>query len=230
MLATEISEQSSECRQAAFHASRGWSRQAPPLKAPPLKEDLDLVERLRRGDNTAYEEVVRKFGGRLLSTAQRFLRSEDDARDALQDALLSAVKSIDRFKGNSQLSTWLHRIVINSALGILREKRRRCAGQQVPIEDMLPRFDADGAWLVESPQTIAVHVAFEASETRAMVRKCIARLPDHYRLVLMLRDVEEFATDEVAEMLGLTLTNVKVRLHRARQALKALIEHEHLLD
>lgn len=223
MLSQEISNRSNkliECRRATFDATRGSVQQKPHSK------DVNLVERLRRGDDTAYEEFVQTFGGRLLSTARRFLTVEDDARDALQNAFLSAVKAIHNFKGDSQLSTWLHRIVVNSALEILREKRRRAESQQVQIDELLPQFEADASWPNDRVGEIPTHVVFEASETRALVRKCIDQLPDRYRVVLMLRDIEEFDTDEVASMLGLTQSNVKVRLHRARQALKTLIERE----
>jgi len=185
-----------------------------------------LLASLRSGDQHAFEEMVRRFGGRLLATARRYLRSEADACDALQDAFLCAFKSIDTFKGDSQLSTWLHRILVNSALMHLRAKRSCAEADGGEIDELLPRFDAAGSWLDERISSLPAHVLFEASETRAMVRRCIDLLPDNYRIVLILRDIEELATEEVASLLNVTPSNVKVRLHRARQALKALLEHE----
>ena len=195
--------------------------------APPLSEDAGLVEGLRRGNDEAFEEMVRRFSGRLLATARRYLRSEDDAGDALQDAFLRAFKSIGKFKGESQLSTWLHRIVVTSALLHLRSKRRR---REVQIDELLPQFDQAGSWMEEPICAMQAHISFEISETRAIVRRCIGLLPDAYRLVLSLRDIDELDTEEVASLLRLTPNNVKVRLHRARQALKVLIERTDLRD
>ena len=192
----------------------------------PRSSHASLVERLRNGDDEAFEEMVRKYGGRLLATARRYLRSDDDACDALQDAFLRAFKSINTFKGDAQLSTWLHRIVVNSALMHLRAKRSCAEADGGEIDELLPRFDTVGNWIDERSHSAPAHVLFEASETRAMVRRCIDLLPDNYRTVLILRDIEELATEEVASLLDVTSSSVKVRLHRARQALKALLERE----
>jgi len=198
-------------------------------RSAPLDEDASLVERLRNGDDEAFEEMVRKYGGRLLATARRYLRSDDDACDALQDAFLRAFKSINTFKGDAQLSTWLHRILVNSALMHLRLKRRHLVTNGMEIDELLPQFDPAGNWIDERSHSAPAHVLFEASETRAMVSRCINLLPDSYRTVLTLRDIEELATEEVASLLDVTSSNVKVRLHRARQALKVLIEREQTL-
>jgi RNA polymerase sigma-70 factor, ECF subfamily len=196
----------------------------PKTKGP--STDANLLAGLRSGTRHAFEEMVRRFGGRLLATARRYLRSEADACDALQDAFLCAFKSLDTFKGDSQLSTWLHRILVNSALMHLRAKRRSAEADGGEIDELLPRFDAAGNWIDEPSYSAPAHVLFEESETRAMVRRCIDLLPDNYRIVLILRDIEELDTEEVASLLGVTPSNVKVRLHRARQALKALLERE----
>jgi RNA polymerase sigma-70 factor (ECF subfamily) len=196
---------------------------------PPFREDDALVEGLRSGDQQAFEILVRKFGPALLATARRYLRSEDDAFDVLQDGLLCASKSIGKFKGDSQLSTWLHRIVINCALMHLRTQKRRSEIQSLEIDELLPRFDPAGNWMDGHSRSMPAQVYLEVFETRAMVRRCIEQLPDAHRLVLTLRDIDELDTEEVARLLGLTGNNVKVRLHRARQALKALIEREQTL-
>jgi RNA polymerase sigma-70 factor, ECF subfamily len=195
----------------------------------PLGEDASWVERLRSGDEQAFEEMVRKFGGRLLATARRYSLAEDDARDALQDAFLCAFKSIGEFKGNSQFLTWLHRIVINSALMHLRARRRRPDSAGVEVDELLPHFDRAGHWTDERTCTMPPYVFLEISETKIVVQRCIARLPHAYRLVVTLRYIDELNTEEVASLLGLSPNNVKVRLHRARQALKALIERERTL-
>jgi RNA polymerase sigma-70 factor, ECF subfamily len=218
----------SECSEFARASCSDRNYPAAP-RAASLCEDAILVERLRRGDEKAFEQMMRTFGARLLATARRYLGSEADASDALQDAFLCAFKSIHTFKGDSQLSTWLHRILVNSALMYLRAKRRRAETDDAEIDKLLPRFDTAGSWVDERICPLPVHVGFEMSELKAMVRRCIEQLPDAYRLVLILRDIDEFSTQEAGTLLDISTRNVRVRLHRARQALKVLIERERSL-
>ena len=160
----------------------------------------------------------------MRATARRLLRSDQDAEDAVQEAFVSAARAIDGFAGGSKVSTWLHRIVINTALMKLRTRRRR---REESIDDLLPHFDAEGRHVspVASWETPS-DVLLERRETRAMVRRCIDRLPERYRTVLLLRDIEELDTQESADLLGTTANTVKIRLHRARQALRTLLERE----
>jgi RNA polymerase sigma-70 factor (ECF subfamily) len=184
-------------------------------------EEADLIGGLQRGEDRAFELMVRKFGGRMLATARRLLGSEDDARDALQEAFLSAFRSSAHFKAESALATWLHRIVINSALMQLRYRRRHPEEQ---IDALLPDFDQNGNWLETRDCPLPLDSLLETSETRAMVRRCVDQLPPSHRIVLLLRDIEGLDTEQVATLLGVTTNAVKIRLHRARQALKTLIE------
>ena len=179
------------------------------------------MERLRAGDDAAFEELVRTQGGRMLAVARRFL-GEEDARDAVQDALLSASKAIGDFEGNARLSTWLHRIVVNASLMKIRTRKRR---PEESIEELLPRFDETGH--MADPATSwrdTAQEGLERQELRELVRSKIQELPENYRAVLLLRDVEERDTQETAELLGISAGNVKVRLHRARQALRTLLD------
>src|SRR5690349_6747188 len=104
-------------------------------------EESALVSALRAGDAAAFEQVVRQYGPRLLAVARQILGNEDDAQDALQHALLTAVRSIGSFEGKSRLSTWLHRVVVNAALMRLRSRKRK---REQPIDELLPQFIADG--------------------------------------------------------------------------------------
>jgi RNA polymerase sigma-70 factor (ECF subfamily) len=184
--------------------------------------DASLLERLRRADERAFEELVERYGPRLFATAKRLLRSDEEARDAVQDAFLSAFRGLAAFNGAAKVSTWLHRIAVNAALMRIRSRKHRA---EQSIDDLLPRFEEDGGWS-DAPQASAVssHEVLERRETRALVRACIDRLPDTYRTVLLMRDIEDLDTEEVADLLGVTPNAVKIRLHRARQALRALIE------
>jgi len=186
--------------------------------------DSQLLEGLRRGDDAAYEELVRSQGGRLLAVTRRILGDEDDARDAVQEAFLSAFRSIDRFQGGSLVSTWLHRIAVNAALMKLRSRRRR---PEDPIDDLLPKYLDDGHPAQPAvPWKSLSDAQLIRAETREQVRAAIDRLPEGYRTVLVLRDIEELDTAEVAESLGMSKNAVKTRLHRARQALRGLLEPE----
>ena len=187
----------------------------------PAPSDADLVSLLQRGDADAFEAVVRTHGGRLLSVARRILGNEEDARDAVQDAFIRAHKAIDAFEGRAQLSTWLHRIVVNVALMKLRQRRRH---PEESMDELLPDFRSDGHQTVKSRDW--GDAVLERKETAAIVRDAIAQLPDQYREVLVLRDIEDHDTAETAELLGTTPTAIKVRLHRARQALRTLLDRQ----
>lgn len=183
--------------------------------------DAALVARLKAGDEAAYEEMVRALGGRLLAVARRMLRDEDAARDAVQDAMLSAFRAIGRFEGDSRLSTWLHRIVVNAALMRIRSRQRK---PEQSLEPLLPRFAEDGhhAEAVMSWSDSAERL-IERDQTRALVRAAIDELPESYRLVVMMRDIDGMSTLEAAEAFGITENALKLRLHRARQALSTII-------
>jgi RNA polymerase sigma-70 factor (ECF subfamily) len=189
--------------------------------ATPVDDEATLIAQLRAGDDAAFEQVVRTYGGRLLAVARRIVNSEEDARDAVQDAFLNAFRSLDRFEGNAKLSTWLHRIVVNAALMKLRTRKRK---PEQSIEGLLPSFLDDGhheerfqSW--DEP----VDKLMERAENRELVRKQIDLLPEGYRTVLVLRDIEGLDTEETAKVLGLSVNATKIRLHRARQALRTML-------
>ena len=190
--------------------------------APSVEDEAKLVAALQRGEADAYERLVRDNTGRLLAVARRYLRSEEDARDAVQDAFVSAFKAIDRFEGGSRLSTWLHRIVVNASLMKLRTRRRK---PEESIEDQLPGFLEDGHLAEPTPGWRArADDLLETGEDRRAVREAIEALPDSHRTVLLLRDIEGFDTERTAQELGIKPGAVKTRLHRARLALREQLE------
>jgi RNA polymerase sigma-70 factor, ECF subfamily len=190
----------------------------------PADPDAALLARLRAGEDAAYEELVRASSPRLLATLRRMLRNDDDARDALQDAFLAAFRALPRFEGQSKLSTWLHRIAVNAALMKLRSKRRR---PEASIDELLPRFEEDGHFTADTASTgKLLDEQVDEARRRAAVRRGIDRLPEAHRTVIVLRDVEGLSTEETAEQLGITREATKMRLHRARQALRTLLEQE----
>lgn len=192
-----------------------------PSRAAAEPDEAALLEGLRAGDDDAYETLLRTYSGRMLAVARRFLTSKEDARDAVQEAFISAFRSMDRFEGGSRISTWLHRIVVNACLMRLRTRRRK---PEESIDDLLPKFAADGHMPVPSRGWEGADQLIEQGETRQLVRDAIDRLPEAYRTVLLLRDIEEFDTEQTAEAMGLSKAAVKTRLHRARQALRQLLD------
>ena len=190
--------------------------------ASPAESEAALVAALKAGDQRAAEILVRTHASWMLSVAKRILGDPALAEDCVQEAFLNAFQKIGGFEARSSLKTWLHRIVVNQALMKLRTKRKL---SEAPIDEFLPAFD-ENACRIEGPwQRLATpDEIFEREDRRALIHAKIEELPESYRLVLQLRDVEELTTREVAEGLGLSEANVKVRLHRARSALKKLLE------
>jgi RNA polymerase sigma-70 factor, ECF subfamily len=184
--------------------------------------EVVFLDALRRGDPAAQEALVRQHGGRLLAVTRRLLHHDEDARDAVQEAFLQAFRALPDFAGRCRVSTWLHRIAVNAALMKLRTRRRR---PEAPIDDLLPQFLSDGHHAVQFDEwRMPAGQKLLREEMRAQVRAAIERLPESYRTVLVLRDIEELDTADVARMLGTTSNAVKIRLHRARQALRTLLD------
>jgi RNA polymerase sigma-70 factor (ECF subfamily) len=172
-------------------------------------------------DLLEYDDLIRQHHGRMLAVARQVLRDDEDAHDAVQDALLAAFRSLSGFRAEARLSTWLHRIVVNAALLRLRGARRR---REQPMEDVLLRVDRatqDGLGDDACPEQ--PDVLLERAQLRRAVRDSIAALPSPQRRVLLLRDIEERSTEEVADLLGVSPNAVKIRLHRARRALRRLL-------
>ncbi len=167
-------------------------------------------------------EILRLHGGRMLAAARKILANEDEARDAFQDGMLAAWKSLPTFEGRSELSTWVHRIVVNHALERLRKRQRQ---KEQSLESLLPTYTDYGHHL-ESPKRWAEEPAeiLQRSELCYLVNEKIARLPESYRLPLILFEIENREISEIAALLCTSNNAVRIRVHRARQALKTLLE------
>jgi RNA polymerase sigma-70 factor (ECF subfamily) len=180
-----------------------------------------LLESLRRGDEQAFAELVRSNSGRMLAVARRILKDDDEAHDAMQEAFLQAFRAIDRFQGDALLSTWLHRITVNACLMRLRHRKRH---PELAIEELLPQFDDSGHRIDDGVSwTDDVVGRMQSAQLQKVVRDGIDRLPENYRTVLVLRDIEGLSTEEAAQALGIRPEAAKMRLHRARQALRTLL-------
>ena len=184
------------------------------VRADSVEAEAELVGRLRAGNEDAYETLFRAHAGAMLAVARRHLGDTDEAADAVQDAFVSAFRAMPRYAGTARLGTWLYRITSNTCLMKLRTRRR---SRLVPLAD----HQSVGADPAPSPGDVLA-----LAETVAVVRACIDRLPDPYRTVIGLRDLDELDTDATAARLGTNAAVVKTRLHRARRALRSLLESE----
>ncbi|MEZ6234274.1 MAG: sigma-70 family RNA polymerase sigma factor [Phycisphaerales bacterium] len=191
--------------------------------APGAADEADLVRRLKAGEDAAFEELVRTLTPRLLAVARRATRTEADAEDAVQEAFLSAFRAIGSFDGRSTLSTWLHRIVVNAAL---MKARKASTRRETSIEALLPTFE--GGHHTASPREWTNEGVTEQGgvgiERKLALWEAIARLPEEFRDVVLMRDVEQMESKAVAAALGISDALVRQRLHRARQALVKMLE------
>ncbi len=191
------------------------------MKGRPGTKPSDLP---RSRASAEFEEVIREYGGSLISVARRVVRNEDDAHECVQEAYARAFKNLESFKQQSAMRTWLHRIVINTCTSTLRSRIRRSRFETEPFES---GFDAEGSRLASTGSPFPSPDTFmERKQLQAQVREAIESLPDKYHSVLLLRDIEGYSTNEVADMLDISAGTVKTRLHRARKALKKNMESQ----
>jgi RNA polymerase sigma-70 factor (ECF subfamily) len=178
--------------------------------------DVALVARVRGGDIQAFEQLVRQYDRQVFRIANHITQNREDAEDIVQDAFLKAYEKLDQFQGNSKFSTWLIRIAVNESLMRLRKRKNaRTVSMDEDVqtdEGFIPRDFAD--WGPDPEQQ------FGQSELADILRKTIQGLPEGFRSVFVLRDVENMSTEETAEMLGLSVPAVKSRLLRARLQLR----------
>jgi RNA polymerase sigma-70 factor, ECF subfamily len=175
-----------------------------------LPDEAHLIARLQAGDEAAYETLFQTHVGAMGAVARRFLGDTDDAADAVQEAFVSAFRGMKTFAGTARLGTWLHRITVNACLMKLRGRKRR---GEVALDT---RFDpADRSGRTDN---------VGRSEVVSRVRTCLNRLTPDQRTVIQLRDLDGLGTAAAAERLGISESALKVRLHRARKALRVMLE------
>jgi len=193
-----------------------------PIAPDQLAECARTVELLRAGNTAAIDRFVAANWARLVGLARSILGCDQEAQDAAQDGLISALRRIGDLKDPGALDGWINRIVANAALARLRSRKSK---RERPFEDLLPRFHEDGHRAAPGGNwTVTSGARLESDEVRDLVRSKIEELPESYREVIMLRDLVGLDTAATASVLGIEENNVKVRLHRARQALRTLLE------
>ena len=183
--------------------------------------DNDLVALVRASDDTAFDELVRRHSARVYGLALGMMRNPSDAQDIVQDTFLNAYRKIDSFRGDAAFSSWLYRIAHNACLMKMRSRRRR---PEVPLEFQTNDDDAPVQRHIEdfSPR---LDELYEQKELGAVILRAMESLPESYRSVFVLADLQHMPMKQIAEALDLTVPNVKTRLHRARLKLRA-----HLAD
>lgn len=180
-------------------------------------EDSLLVKAARGGDRRAYDLLVSRHQDAVYNLAYRMTGNRDDALELSQEALLKAWNALDRFSGNSSFFTWLYRIAINTALSARRKKRRRKG--QVSMEVLGGAGDDEATMQLPDPSPGAEDEA-ERQERRRLVQQAIGELDDEFRVVVVLRDIQQLSYDEISRFLDLPVGTVKSRIFRARTELK----------
>jgi RNA polymerase sigma-70 factor (ECF subfamily) len=172
--------------------------------------DAELIAAHAAGDQHAFNEIVRRHRDRMWAVALRTMRDPEEAADALQEAFISAFRAASSFRAESQVTTWLHRIVVNACLDRIR---RRAARPTVPLPETGPG------------EPVVDRDAMADRETRLIVSEALASLPDEQRLPILLLDVEGYSVAETAKMLGIAEGTVKSRCARGRAKLAKLLGH-----
>jgi RNA polymerase sigma-70 factor (ECF subfamily) len=181
-----------------------------------VREDEHLlVNAAKGGDVAAFEELVNRYESKILRLTKNITGNREDAEDAMQDAFLKAYAHLDGFQQDSRFYTWLVRIAANEALMRLRKRRPGQVSLDEPLEgdtDLMPRELED--WRPNPEREYA------QAELQALMAEVLEKLEPEFRIVLVLRDIEELSTQETADALGISVPNVKSRLLRARLKLR----------
>src|SRR5215471_12248375 len=214
-----------------------------PLKAPPVaqpdytterrshhdEDDLEVARRVSNGDIAAFERLLRRSNRSLYRVARAIVKDDAEAEDVLQDAMLRAYRSMSDFRGDARLSTWLVRIVANEALGRLRQRARR--GAVLPLHPDAPdlvEFDLPADAAQSEPVSVRQDPEREAmrTEMRRLLESRIDALPDAFRVVFVLRALEELTVEETAACLGIPAVTVRTRFFRAKSLLREAMSRE----
>jgi RNA polymerase sigma-70 factor (ECF subfamily) len=183
------------------------------------REELAWVERARRGDETAFRWLIRRYQRAVYGIALRMLRDPEEAQDVSQDVFLRVFSHLDRFDPNQSLSTWIYRITSNRCIDLLRKRRQDTVSLDEPLGD----GEGAPAREIAAPDPDPL-VALERKEAMERVEAALERLPEPYRAMLVLRHQEHLSYEAIAEALEIPLGTVKARIHRARARLRELLE------
>ena len=184
--------------------------------------ELTLIGRLRAGEETALETLMQQYGSKLYRLAYGITRNTADAEEVVQDVFLTLFRKVDTFEERAALGTWLYRVATNTALMKMRSQR---SDQEVSLESQLPKFLDSGRRAGDRSLLMAdwsqnPEADLRSQEIQAIVNQAIDALPEPYRAILLLRDIEGLSNEDVAEILGESVAAVKSRVHRGRMAFR----------
>jgi len=186
------------------------------------QSDEELVALARQGGENAIRALIKRNNRRLFGVARAVMRNDAEAEDVVQETYVRAFTKLDSFRGGSQFSTWLTRIALNEALGRMRRRRPTAEFAELDV-----RASAQGGAVIMFPTSLTPPGAdseLARSQVREFLEKAVDDLPDAFRTVFILRDIEEMSIEETANQLSLKQETVKTRLHRARRLMRAAVE------
>jgi RNA polymerase sigma-70 factor (ECF subfamily) len=179
------------------------------------KSDLELIVEFQKGDQQSFEELISRYSNKVFSLASRLTRNPEDAEEVLQDVFVTVHRKIAGFEGKSSFSSWLYRVTVNAAFMKLRKRKQE---QTIPLEELVQQAQVVPA--LKSPESSFVDSQSIRNEMLEALEAAIRKLPDDYRPVFILRDVDGLTSREVSKILDLTVPAVKSRLHRSRLMLR----------
>lgn len=183
------------------------------------KSDLELVTGFRSGDTACFVELVDRYNQKAHNLALRITRNQEDAEEILQDVFVTVFNKIDKFEGKSAFSSWLYRITVNTSFMKLRKRKQSPA---VSLEEVNPGIRE--TWVGKGSDACDTNYISSRHELRDALDRAINRLPNEYRVIFVLRDVDGLSNQEVGDILNLTVPAVKSRLHRSRLMLRKRLQ------
>ncbi|MEZ4336263.1 MAG: sigma-70 family RNA polymerase sigma factor [Sandaracinaceae bacterium] len=179
-----------------------------------------LVERLKRRDEAAFNELITLYQGRIFRLVFRMLGDREEAEDLAQEVFVTVFKSIDGFRGDSKLSTWLYRVATNHCKNRIKYLQRRARGKKKEFDEIAEAGALESATMNPTSHIARPDHLVEAYEKERILKTAIAALDEEHRTLIVLRDIENLSYDQIQDITGLAEGTVKSRLHRARHALR----------
>lgn len=188
-----------------------------------MSDEMNLVKRARSGDVAAFEQLIEDYQKRIFSIAFRMIQNQEDAADLTQEVIIKIFKNLDKFKGDAKFSTWVYRITTNTCLDELKKARR-----QNPTYSLDKEIETDeGSLAGQLPDKRPTpEESAERKAVRSGVNAAIGKLGDEHRQVIVLRDIQGFSYEEIAEILNCSVGTVKSRISRARKNLKKILSQD----
>ncbi|MDZ4787138.1 MAG: sigma-70 family RNA polymerase sigma factor [bacterium] len=187
------------------------------------KSDKELIESFLAGNQDCYIELTERYTEKVFNLAFRFTRNKEDAEEVIQDVFITLHRKAGAFEGKSAFSSWLYRITVNTALMLIRKRKQTPA---ISIEEVSPQVKE--TWTGDSSANCNVDYISTQHELRGALDQAIGKLPEEYRSIFLMRDVDGLSNQEVGEVLGMSVPAVKSRLHRARLMLRRKLEKFYL--